>query len=742
MNRTGVLILGLLMIAGFGLLAQTTQQQQRDLLETLIFDGTNGECWVRNDAVSGGGEWGTCGSGGADAGVTGTGTDTHVAYWTGASTLSGEAAFTYDDSTNSLAVDTTTLAVDGTNNRVGIGTASPSYDLHIYGTGGVFGLAESTGTTSKVGFSAGNISGGGARYIGFQAVGGTGSGTFLGASDANVALIYAAGANTSAWKMGTDLSIPLVFGNACTGCGETSGTEKVKLGDDGVFVVNEQGFSYVDARFESDNQASCLLVDASADVVSAACDVQFPTGSIETGEIEDGTIREADLMVVDTPSDEECLTYETSTGDFEWQTCGTGGSGDSITVNSSAATDPDFLNGDIDWTLTGGNSITATVGCSQCVSYSEIQDVSTTNRLLGRDTAGAGVIEEIGISAALDMLSASAGVIPYRDASSWNTGAVLIDTSTFALYPALDNARDLGRTDVRWDALYVTHLDNNGGSITVDGNWMPSVDNAYFLGDTGSRWGAAHIDYAAIGEIDNVGSGVVGVDADLTPTSSGLYDLGSTSLLYSIIAGITVYGRQFDAPGDEDMDYGSADVDDHTFTTDGTGDSEIVLPADSIGDAELNDNTACKFWPVDSIFISMSSTNPGTSLGCGTWSAFGAGRVLVSLDSGDTSWDTAGETGGSKTHNHTYTQVPNHTHDIAAGQGSHQHGMAEGQTDGAGTLMDRSNAASATTAVTDLATLPAMVTNNPTGGVATGTTNSDNGIAMPYIAVYMWRRTA
>ena len=44
------------------------------------------------------------------------------------------------------------------------------------------------------------------------------------------------------------------------------------------------------------------------------------------------------------------------------------GGGDAITVNSAAATDPDFLNGDVDWTLTGGTSITATVGCTDCVT--------------------------------------------------------------------------------------------------------------------------------------------------------------------------------------------------------------------------------------------------------------------------------------------------------------------------------------------------------------------------------------
>lgn len=53
-------------------------------------------------------------------------------------------------------------------------------------------------------------------------------------------------------------------------------------------------------------------------------------------------------------------------------------------------------------------------------------------------------------------------------------------------------------------------------------------------------------------------------------------------------------------------------------------------------------------FPVGAVFVSVSSTNPATSLGYGTWSAFGAGRVLVGLDSGDTDFDTVEETGGSK----------------------------------------------------------------------------------------------
>jgi len=68
------------------------------------------------------------------------------------------------------------------------------------------------------------------------------------------------------------------------------------------------------------------------------------------------------------------------------------GGGDSITVNSSAATDPDFADGDIDWTLTGGNSITATVNCSGCVDSTD----------LGTDSVSADELNATGVESELE----------------------------------------------------------------------------------------------------------------------------------------------------------------------------------------------------------------------------------------------------------------------------------------------------------------------------------------------------
>jgi len=63
---------------------------------------------------------------------------------------------------------------------------------------------------------------------------------------------------------------------------------------------------------------------------------------------------------------------------------------------------------------------------------------------------------------------------------------------------------------------------------------------------------------------------------------------GEAGLTYTKATDILNVGGGLDGIGAVDMDYGSVDITDHTFVTDGTGDAEIVLPNDSIGDAELN----------------------------------------------------------------------------------------------------------------------------------------------------------
>lgn len=69
-----------------------------------------------------------------------------------------------------------------------------------------------------------------------------------------------------------------------------------------------------------------------------------------------------------------------------------------------------------------------------------------------------------------------------------------------------------------------------------------------------------------------------------------------------------------------------------------------------------------KIYPVGSIYMSVNNVSPETFLG-GTWQTFGAGKMLVSVDSNDTDYNEANKTGGAKirTLKHTHT-VPAHKH--------------------------------------------------------------------------------
>ena len=131
-----------------------------------------------------------------------------------------------------------------------------------------------------------------------------------------------------------------------------------------------------------------------------------------------------------------------------------------------------------------------------------------------------------------------------------------------------------------------------------------------------------------------------------------------------------------------------------------------------------------------SVYINASdSTNPATLFGFGTWVTVGDGKVLVNQDTGDTSFDTLGETGGSKdavvvSHSHTATDA-GHTHSITP--------IAAGQ-DGAGYVT--AGAGTTGESVPQVTTGYASITVSTTGSSGT------NANLQPYVVVKMWKRTA
>tara|TARA_R110002073_G_scaffold145211_1_gene297365 strand:- start:338 stop:1153 length:816 start_codon:yes stop_codon:yes gene_type:complete len=131
-------------------------------------------------------------------------------------------------------------------------------------------------------------------------------------------------------------------------------------------------------------------------------------------------------------------------------------------------------------------------------------------------------------------------------------------------------------------------------------------------------------------------------------------------------------------------------------------------------------------YPVGSIFTTVtaySASSLATLMGVGTWATFGAGRVLAGLDGGDSSMQSAGQTGGAKTDSHTLTinEIPSHVHGYTGVQGT-------GNPDGAGDSVTAGHANS----------YPRQTELDYEGGGAA----HSHDIMQPYIVVYFWKRTA
>jgi len=126
-------------------------------------------------------------------------------------------------------------------------------------------------------------------------------------------------------------------------------------------------------------------------------------------------------------------------------------------------------------------------------------------------------------------------------------------------------------------------------------------------------------------------------------------------------------------------------------------------------------------YPVGSIFMSVSSTNPSAWFG-GTWAQL-ENRFLLAADS----TYALGDTGGEATHTLTVDEMPSHQH-----QHRGYHGISGGSTAHTIQGMTSGSASSAKYNTTG----PAC---NTSGTNAGGAAHEN---MPPYLVVYMWKRTA
>ena len=167
--------------------------------------------------------------------------------------------------------------------------------------------------------------------------------------------------------------------------------------------------------------------------------------------------------------------------------------------------------------------------------------------------------------------------------------------------------------------------------------------------------------------------------------------------------------------------------------------SAIQTQLDTLTTAVNTKTTLAAVYPVGSIYINATnSTNPSSLLGFGTWVAFGAGRVPIGIDSSDTDFDTAEETGGSKTHTLSESEMPAHRHFLFRE-------VSVGNIGDTGSTLSAAhhytNAGEERYRIRKSSSTNQFLEPDVTISGQTGSGSAHNNV-QPYIVVYMWKRTA
>ncbi len=164
------------------------------------------------------------------------------------------------------------------------------------------------------------------------------------------------------------------------------------------------------------------------------------------------------------------------------------------------------------------------------------------------------------------------------------------------------------------------------------------------------------------------------------------------------------------------------------------------------------DSVLNRVYPVGSIYMSVSSTNPSTLFG-GTWVRWGNGRVPVGISESETEFSYSEKTGGSKTVALSVANMPQHDHASAgASFGFSCYALERAGMDNPKLFEARGNATLSGSG--HIKRLKATANQEETGGSAdtitmnTAHTHSKQGSGtahnnlQPYITCYMWKRTA
>lgn len=166
-----------------------------------------------------------------------------------------------------------------------------------------------------------------------------------------------------------------------------------------------------------------------------------------------------------------------------------------------------------------------------------------------------------------------------------------------------------------------------------------------------------------------------------------------------------------------------SDVPKPTYSDRIASDANLLYVSKSVGNVKQA-TLVDMVYPVGSIYISVNTTNPGTLFG-GTWEQIKDRFILAAGGS-----YTVGSTGGEATHTLTVNEMPNHEHRSMLWEEGGYFGCNQGAADITPGYESKWN----------FAYTPgrgqAYFSTSHTGGGA-----AHNNMP-PYLAVYMWKRTA
>ena len=168
-----------------------------------------------------------------------------------------------------------------------------------------------------------------------------------------------------------------------------------------------------------------------------------------------------------------------------------------------------------------------------------------------------------------------------------------------------------------------------------------------------------------------------------------------------------------------------------------SGNAASATNADTVDGYHASDLLS-KIYPVGSIYMSMSATNPHDLFGVGTWKRISQGRMLLGAD--DSTYK-AGATGGEATHTLTAAEMPAHSHGIST-SGDHSH-YFYGSDNNNGPLTEGDGL---DTEANLHYTKNVRFTTSSAGAHTHTISNSGGGAAHnnmpPYLVCYIWQRTA